>query len=114
MNRYPLWKNLLVVLITALGLFYALPNLYGEDPSVQVSSKAAAPSADDQQKAEDALKAAKVQYKSAAVEDKTLLVRFPDTDAQLHGLDVIRQSLGANFTAAMNLAPRTPAWMQSM
>src|SRR5580765_7027916 len=102
MNRYPLWKNLLVVLITALGLFYALPNIYGEDPSVQVSSKAAALSADDQQKAEGALKAANVAYKSAAIEDKVLLLRFPDTDTQLHGLDAIRQAMGQTYTAAMN------------
>ncbi|HEX4300728.1 MAG TPA: protein translocase subunit SecD [Gammaproteobacteria bacterium] len=114
MNRYPLWKNLLVIVITALGLFYALPNLYGEDPSVQVSSKVAALSTDNQQQVEQALKAAKVDYTVAAIEDKILVVRFPDTDAQLHGLDVIRQSLGATFTAAMNLAPRTPAWMQAM
>ena len=114
MNRYPLWKNLLVVLITALGLFYALPNLYGEDPAVQVSSKAAAVDANSQSQVEQALKTAGVAYESAAIEDKTLLVRFPDTDAQLRGLDVIRQDLGTNYTAAMNLAPRTPKWMQSM
>jgi preprotein translocase subunit SecD len=114
MNRYPLWKNLLVIVITALGLFYALPNLYGEDPSVQISSKGAALTTDSEKQVEDALKAAKVEYASAAMEDKTLVVRFPDTDTQLHGLDVIRQSLGTTFTAAMNLAPRTPAWMQAM
>ncbi|HEY3644925.1 MAG TPA: protein translocase subunit SecD [Gammaproteobacteria bacterium] len=114
MNRYPLWKNLVVVVITALGLFYALPNLYGEDPSVQVSSKAAAVDAGSQQQVEQALKSAHVEYRSAAIEDKTLVVRFPDTDTQLHGLDVMRQSLGASYTAAMNLAPRTPAWMQKM
>ncbi|HEY3859613.1 MAG TPA: protein translocase subunit SecD [Gammaproteobacteria bacterium] len=114
MNRYPLWKNLVVIAITALGLFYALPNLYGEDPSVQVTSKAGTLIADNQQQVEQALKAAKVDYKSAAIEDKILLVRFPDTDTQLHGLDTIRQSLGTTYTAAMNLAPRTPAWMQAM
>jgi preprotein translocase subunit SecD len=114
MNRYPLWKNLVVIAITALGLFYALPNLYGEDPSVQVTSKAGTLTADNQQQVEQALKTAKVDYKSAAIEDKILLVRFPDTDTQLHGLDTIRQSLGTTFTAAMNLAPRTPAWMQAM
>ena len=114
MNRYPLWKNLLVVAITAVGILFALPNLYGEDPSVQVSVKGAAITVDDEHKTEDALKAAKVAFTSAAIEDKTLVVRFPDTDTQLHGLDVIRQSLGANYTAAMNLAPRTPAWMQAV
>ncbi len=114
MNRYPLWKNLLVVLITALGLFYALPNLYGEDPSVQVSSKVGPVTAGVQQQVEQALKGAKLDYKSVAIDDGRVLVRFPDTDVQLHGLDAIKQSLGANYTAAMNLAPRTPAWMQDL
>ena len=106
MNRYPLWKNLLVVIVTAAGLLFALPNLYGEDPSVQVSIKGAAVTADDEHKVEGALKAANLAFTTAAMEDKTLVVRFPDTDTQLHGLDVIRQTMGANYTAAMNLAPR--------
>ncbi|HEX2667855.1 MAG TPA: protein translocase subunit SecD [Gammaproteobacteria bacterium] len=114
MNRYPLWKNLLVVVITAAGLLFALPNLYGEDPSVQVSSKAGAPTADNQKQVEGALKDAGIPFQAAALEDKTLVVRFADTDAQLHGLETIRKSLGQNYTAAMNLAPRTPAWMQAM
>ena len=114
MNRYSLWKNLTVVVITLAGLLFALPNLYGEDPSVQVSAKGVTLTADNQHQVEDALKAANLAFTSATMEDKTLVVRFPDTDTQLHALDVIRQSLGANFTAAMNLAPRTPAWMQAM
>ena len=114
MNRYPLWKNLLVVLVTALGLLFALPNLYGEDPAVQVSSKAGPATAAVQQQVEATLKNANVAYKSADVEDGRVLVRFPDTDAQLHGLDAVQQGMGATFTAAMNLAPRTPAWMQSL
>jgi preprotein translocase subunit SecD len=114
MNRYPLWKNVLVVLVTVLGLLFALPNLYGEDPSVQVSAKSGPATAAMQQQVEGALKAAKLDYKSASLDDGRVLVRFPDTDAQLHGLDAIQQAMGAAYTAAMNLAPRTPAWMQSV
>src|SRR5579863_9794668 len=114
MNRYPLWKNLLVVLITASGLLFALPNLYGEDPAVQVSAKAGPATAAMQQQVEQALKTAKLDYKSAGLDDGRVLVRFPDTDAQLHGLDAIQQTMGPAYTAAMNLAPRTPAWMQSL
>jgi preprotein translocase subunit SecD len=114
MNRYPLWKNLLVVLITAAGLLFALPNLFGEDPAVQISAKAAALTADNQKQIEGALKDASVPFKSSSIEDKSVLVRFGDTDAQLHGLEAIRKAMGQNYTAAMNLAPRTPAWMQSM
>jgi preprotein translocase subunit SecD len=114
MNRYPLWKNLLVILVTAFGLLLALPNLYGEDPAVQVSATNAQVNQDTVQKVEDALKAAKLDYKSAEVADNRVLVRFPDTDIQLHALDDMKQTLGTTFNVALNLAPRTPTWMQDI
>ncbi|MFI4968488.1 MAG: protein translocase subunit SecD [Gammaproteobacteria bacterium] len=114
MNRYPLWKNLLVILVTAFGLLLALPNLYGEDPAVQVSASNAQVNQDTVQKVEDALKAAKLEYKSAEVADNRVLVRFADTDTQLHALDDMKQALGTTFNVALNLAPRTPKWMQDI
>ena len=114
MNRYPLWKNLLVILVTAFGLLLALPNLYGEDPAVQVSASNAQVNQDTVQKVEDALKAAKLEYKSAEVADDRVLVRFADTDTQLHALDDMKQALGTTFNVALNLAPRTPKWMQDI
>ena len=113
-NRYPLWKNLLVVLITAAGLLLALPNLYGEDPAVQVSATNAKVDQDTVQKIEDGLKAAKLDYKSAALVQGSVLVRFADTDTQLHALDVMKQTLGDTYNVALNLAPRTPKWMDDI
>jgi len=114
MNRYPLWKNLLVILVTASGLLFALPNLYGEDPAVQVSATNAQVNQDTVQRVEDALKAANLAYKTAEVADNRVLVRFADTDTQLHALDAMKQSLGTTFNVALNLAPRTPKWMQDI
>jgi len=115
LNRYPAWKNVLVVLITALGFLYALPNLYGEDPAVQVSPASGSEvSAGTVQQVEQALDTAKLPYKSAAFAENRVLVRFADTDAQLRALDVVKQSLGAQYTVALNLAPRTPAWMKDV
>ena len=114
MNRYPLWKNLLVVLITALGLLFAMPNLYGEDPAVQVSATNAQVDPGTVQKVEDALKGAKLDYKTAELAEGRVLVRFADTDTQLHALDVVKQGLGAGYNVALNLAPRTPKWMDSI
>ena len=114
MNRYPLWKNLLVVLITALGLLFAMPNLYGEDPAVQVSATNAQVDQGTVQKVEDALKGAKLDYKTAELAEGRVLVRFADTDSQLHALDVVKQGLGAGFNVALNLAPRTPKWMDDV
>jgi preprotein translocase subunit SecD len=115
LNRYPAWKNVLVVLITALGFLFALPNLYGEDPAVQVSPASGSEvSAGTVQQVEQALDTAKLPYKSAAFAENRVLVRFADTDAQLRALDVVKQSLGAQYTVALNLAPRTPDWMKDV
>ena len=113
-NRYPLWKNLLVVLITAAGLLLALPNLYGDDPAVQVSATNAKVDQGTLQQVEDTLKAAKLDYKSGEMEDSRVLVRFADTDTQLKALDAVKQALGANYNVALNLAPRTPKWMEDL
>ena len=114
MNRYPLWKNLLVVLVTAAGLLFAMPNLYGEDPAVQVSASNAQVDTGTVQKVEDALKGAKLDYKAADLAEGRVMVRFADTDTQLHALDAVKQSLGTNYNVALNLAPRTPKWMDDI
>ena len=114
MNRYPLWKNLLVILVTACGLLFALPNLYGEDPAVQISGNAKPADAALVQQVEQTLKGDKLAYASAVLEDKRVMVRFPDTDTQLRGLDAIKQALGTDYSVALNLAPRTPAWLADL
>ncbi|HET7176239.1 MAG TPA: protein translocase subunit SecD, partial [Gammaproteobacteria bacterium] len=113
-NRYPLWKNLLVMLITAAGLLLALPNLYGDDPAVQVSATNAKVDQGTLQQVEDTLKAAKLDYKSGEVADSRVLVRFADTDTQLKALDAVKQALGTSYNVALNLAPRTPKWMDDL
>ncbi|HET7650100.1 MAG TPA: protein translocase subunit SecD [Gammaproteobacteria bacterium] len=114
LNRYPAWKNIIVVLVTAIGLFYALPNLYGEDPALQVSQSGAQVNQQTVTQVEQALDAGKIKYLSAAIDQGQVLVRFPDTDMQLRSLDVVKKALGDKYTAALNLAPRTPKWMQRM
>jgi preprotein translocase subunit SecD len=115
LNRYPAWKNIIVVLVTAIGLFYASPNLYGEDPALQVTQNGATTVSDATvTQVEQALDAAKLPYKSAAIDQGQVLVRFADTDTQLRSLDAVKKALGDKYTAALNLAPRTPKWMQSI
>ncbi|MGH8400549.1 MAG: protein translocase subunit SecD, partial [Gammaproteobacteria bacterium] len=114
LNRYPAWKNIIVVLVTAVGLFYAVPNLYGEDPALQVSQNGAPVSAATVTDVEQALDTAKLPYKSAVIDQNQVLVRFSDTDTQLRALDVVKKALGDTYTAALNLAPRTPKWMQEI
>lgn len=115
MNQYPLWKYLLVLAIVVVGALYALPNLYGEDPAVQVSStRTATVDAATQAKVEELLKQAKLPYKSATRDERGLLVRFHSTETQLRAKDVIKDGLDHGYVVALNLAPTTPGWLRAL
>ncbi|MFZ2726624.1 MAG: protein translocase subunit SecD [Methylococcaceae bacterium] len=113
-NTYPLWKNILVLLIFAVSLVYSLPNLYGDDPSVQVSSTT---SKLEQKQADDiqaAIKEAGVTNKAFEFKDGRVLARFNNSDDQLKISDLLRDKLGDSYTVALNLAPTTPSWLQAL
>ncbi|GMR20895.1 MAG: protein translocase subunit SecD [Gammaproteobacteria bacterium] len=115
MNRYPLWKYLLIVGVLTLGMLYALPNLYGEDPAVQVSgSRTAKIDINTLAQVERTLKTASIRYRHAVMEDKVLSVRFDSTEDQLKARDLVQRDLGVGYTVALNLLPATPAWLQAM
>jgi preprotein translocase subunit SecD len=114
MNRYPWWKNLLIILVLLLGIFFALPNIYGENPALQISKRNAVMDQAAVDKAVAALKAANIPVKSARLEDKDGLIQFNSTDAQLKAVNVVREALGENYPVALNLAPAAPRWMQDM
>jgi preprotein translocase subunit SecD len=114
-NHYPLWKNLLVIAIFVLGLLYALPNLFGDDPSIQISTQNGAKI--EQAKAsqiESDIKAAGVAIKSFEFKDGRILSRFNNTDDQLKITDLLKEKLGDDLTVAMNLAPATPTWLSAL
>jgi len=114
-NRFPLWKNILILAVFVIGLIYALPNLYGDDPSVQVSpahsSKLEKEKADQ---IEAAISAAGVAVKQFEYKNDRILARFNNTDDQLKVADLLREQLGDNYSVALNLAPATPAWLQAI
>jgi len=113
-NRFPFWKNLLILITLVIGILYALPNLFGNDPSVQVSSSTTTKL--EQAKADEiknSLKNAGLDLKSFEFEGGKILARFKDTDEQLKAADFLRESVGNNTTVALNLAPATPEWLRS-
>ncbi len=114
MNRYPWWKNLLIILVLLLGIFFALPNIYGENPALQISKRNAVMDQAAVDKAVAALKAANIPVKSARLEDKDGLIQFTSTDAQLKAVNIVREALGENYPVALNLAPAAPRWMQNL
>ncbi len=114
-NRYPLWKNLLVLIIFVIGIVYALPNLYGDDPSVQVSSTHAAKLVQEQaNQVESVIKAAGVDIKAFEFKEDHILARFNNTDDQMKIADLLRDKMGDEYSVALNLAPTTPAWLRSL
>jgi preprotein translocase subunit SecD len=115
MNRYPLWKYLLVAAVLLVGLVYALPNLYPEDPALQISSSTPQPiKADLQARVETLLKEGSLEFKSVEVDAEKLMFRFQDTNTQLAALSLVQDALGSDFITALNLAPATPGWLRSL
>lgn len=115
-NRYPLWKNLLVVVILGLGLIYAAPNLYHPDPAVQISGESGATAMSQVvlDQAVGALGQAGISVKSAEFNAGAVLIRLNQREQQLAAKDVIEKAMGFNFVVALNLAPTTPSWLMSM
>lgn len=114
-NHFPLWKNLLVLLVFAVGIIYSLPNLYGDDPSVQVSSTQTIKISQTQANAIEAdIKATGLALKAFEFKDGRVLARFTNTDDQLKVADMLRDKMGSNYTVALNLAPTTPAWLRAV
>lgn len=113
-NKYPIWKNLLLVLIAVIGLIYAIPNLYSEDPAVQISSQTPIDTEQLKQQVTELLEEAKVPFRSMASSNESLEIRFTSTDTQLVAQDVIKNGLGQGYTVALNLAPATPAWLSKI
>ncbi|WP_082966143.1 protein translocase subunit SecD [Gallibacterium salpingitidis] len=112
LNRYPLWKNLMVIFVVAIGILYALPNLYGEDPAVQISgTRGQVATEQTLTEVRQVIEQNKLSLKSIALENGSILAKFSSTDEQLLAKDKILEKLGNNYSVALNLAPATPTWL---
>ncbi len=121
MNRYPLWKYILIAVALTLGLLYTLPNFYGEAPAVQVSSIKAAVKVDLKLlgRVEETLKAANIEHQGIFADQNSVRARFTETETQIKAKDAIERALNpdpenASYVVALNLLSRSPAWLTSM
>ncbi len=114
LNRYPLWKNLLILTIIAIGAFYAAPNLYGEDPAVQISANRAILAESLLSDVELALQDLALDPLGIEFSNDQVLVRFKTQDQQLKAADGLKSTLGEGYTVALNLAHATPQWLRDM
>ncbi len=117
MNIYPSWKNWLVIIVVSLGIFFALPNLFGEDPAIQFKSKTTnvevtQAEADQVQKL---VEEAGYSISGAEIENGQLLLRFADSETQLKVIDeIIKPKYNKTHAAALTYAPKTPQWMRNL
>ena len=115
MNRYPLWKYILIGLILLVGVIYAIPNFFPAEPAVQISAKADKPiDLAAMQQFEDTLKAQGLSFHKSEVGGSQALFRFDNTDVQLKAADALKAKLGDQYTVALNLAPSTPKFLQAI
>lgn len=115
LNKYPLWKTLMVLFIVAIGALYASPNLYGEDPAVQISGlRGIETNAATLDVVKAKLDESKISYASIEMEGGQILARFRDTEQQLRARDLLDETIGDEYSVALNLTPATPEWLATL
>src|SRR4051812_26790844 len=121
MNRYPVWKYAIIVVVLLVGLVYALPNFFGEAPAVQVSAAKTAVKVDSgtQARVADALKAGGLTPDMLTMDATSVRARFTSTDDQLKARDVLQNALvpdasDPSYVVALNLVSRSPSWLMSL
>ena len=115
MNRYPAWKNILVVAVIVFGTLLALPNIYGEDPALQVAPAKREPMGElGLNRARGFLEEAGVEFVAAHLEEDRVVVRFADHDIQIQAAAILGEQFGDNYVVALTMEPRTPDWLRAL
>ncbi|HRJ53894.1 MAG TPA: protein translocase subunit SecD [Candidatus Thiothrix moscowensis] len=115
MNRYPLWKYLMIAVILLVGVIYSVPNFFPSEPAVQLSPKLDQPiDPATMQRFEQALQAKGLTVRASENNGQQALFRFEDTDTQLKASEALKEAVGSQFVVALNLAPSTPGWLRAL
>jgi preprotein translocase subunit SecD len=115
-NTFPLWKNLMILLVIMFGFTFAAPNLFPPDPAIQMSGQSGAMVIDESvlKLVEKSLDEAGIEYFAGEADGQSLIVRLQDIKMQLRAKEVIQAEMGGNYIVALNLAPTTPDWLSSL
>ena len=115
-NKFPLWKNITILLVVTFGFVFASPNLYPPDPAIQLSGQSGAMQIDAAvlQKVESSLDEAGIAHFAGEADGEALLIRLQDIKLQLRAKEVIQATMGGDYIVALNLAPTTPDWLRDL
>ena len=115
-NKFPLWKNLMILVVVAFAFIYAAPNLYPPDPALQLSGQSSAMKIDQSvlAKVEKALSDAQIEYFAGEADGEAALIRLVDSDMQMRAKEVVQAEMGGEYIVALNLAPTTPQWLSDL
>ena len=116
LNKFPLWKNLLILTVVIFGLTYAAPNFYPADAAVQLSGQSGAMVIDETvlSKVEKSLEEGNIEYFGGVADGESALIRIKDKDMQLRAKEIIQAEMGNDYIVALNLAPTTPEWLSNL
>src|SRR5690554_666252 len=116
LNKYPLWKNLVIVFALVIGFIYALPNFFPDDFAIQVTGARGSTEVDQRvlDRALGALESRGIEVKESSLEDRNALIRLNSSDAQLRARPAVQAALGNDYLVALNMAPSTPGWLRSL
>lgn len=116
MNRYPLWKYLIIAVSLVFGFFYTLPNFFGESPAIQISPLRTGATLDTHllERVEQLLGKHQLAFNGSLLEPGGIKIRFADTDTQMKARDVLETEIGKDFIVALNLLPNSPQWMSRL
>ena len=116
LNKYPLWKNLIILFALAIGFIYALPNLYPDDFAIQITGARSSTEVDQRtlEQASRALQDAGIEIKSESLQERNGLIRLTNGDDQLKARPLVQATLGKEYLVALNMAPSTPEWLRSV
>lgn len=116
LNKYPLWKNLIILVALVIGFVYALPNLFPDDHAIQITGARSSTEINQRilDRALGAMEAEGISVKSSELQDRNGLIRVPNGDDQLKARPIVQEALGGDYLVALNMAPSTPDWLRSL
>src|SRR5690554_1129955 len=116
LNKYPLWKNIVILITLVIGVIYALPNLYPDDYAIQITGARSSTEVNSTTLAQavKVLESKGIKVTGSSLNDRDALIRLTSAEDQLQARPAVQSALGRDYLVALNMAPSTPGWLKSI